>query len=313
LAIEGFQEAMTYVFQATQDPNLQVDEGFIKALHFMMLKYDLSKNPGRWRPGPIHVERSDTREVVYTAPNIELVPELMSEMFSELDHSAGPVFVRAAMAHLNLVMIHPFRDGNGRMARCLQTLVLAREQIAAPVLSSIEDYLGHHTREYYDVLADVGRGSWHPENDALPWVRFCLTAHYREALNFLRRIHAWEEMWTVSSRLAKERHLPERTAGPLSEAAYGLRIKRSTYLNNVKVTWGDPITALTASRDLKALVTAGLLQPYGDTRGRYYLAAEPLKAEWTKIRAKWTKGPDSDNPYKIAEDRAQLTLAIPSP
>ena len=39
---------------------------------------------------------------------------------------------RAAMGHLNLVMIHPFSDGNGRMARALQTLVLAREGILAP-------------------------------------------------------------------------------------------------------------------------------------------------------------------------------------
>ncbi len=35
------------------------------------------------------------------------------------------VMVRAAMGHLNLVMVHPFSDGNGRMARCLQTLILA--------------------------------------------------------------------------------------------------------------------------------------------------------------------------------------------
>ena len=52
------------------------------------------------------------------------------------------------MAHLNLAMIHPFSDGNGRLARCLQTLLLAREQIVSPVFSSIEEYLGQNTQAY---------------------------------------------------------------------------------------------------------------------------------------------------------------------
>jgi len=43
------------------------------------------------------------------------------------------------MAHLNLVMIHPFSDGNGRMARCLQTLVLGREGILEPEFSSLRN------------------------------------------------------------------------------------------------------------------------------------------------------------------------------
>lgn len=312
MALEGFQEAMTYVLQATQDPDLQIDENLVKSLHFMMLKYDLSKSPGRWRPGPIRVERTDTHEIVYTAPDFELVPELMAEMFKELDRPDAHVLTRAAMAHLNLTMIHPFRDGNGRMARCLQTIVLSQENITAPVFSSIEDYLGPNTRDYYDILAEVGQGSWHPDNDAAPWVRFCLTAHYRQALRFQRRIQAFEEMWSVATQIAESKRLPPRTAGPLTEAAYGLRVKRTSYLNNVKVTWGEEIAPLTATRDLKALVLVGLLEPFGDTRGRYYLASEPLKAEWDRIRGRWPKGPDSDNPFKIVEERRQLVLAIPA-
>jgi Fic family protein len=310
LAIEGFQEAMTYVLQIAHDPELEINESLVKALHYMMLKYDLSKSPGRWRPGPIYVERSYDHAKVYTGPDVGLVPELMAEMFKELNKSAAPTLVKAAMAHLNLVMVHPFRDGNGRMARCLQTLVLAREQMVAPVFSSIEDYLGPNTRPYYDILAAVGQGSWHPSNDALPWVDFCLTAHYRQARAFLRRIHAWEEMWNVASQLAKEKRLPERVAGPLTEAAYGLRIRRATYLNNVKITWGEEIAPLSASRDLKALVTAGLLQPIGDTRGRHYLATDALRAEWERIRGTSPKDHDSDNPFAIVEERAQLQLDV---
>lgn len=312
-ALEGYQEAMTYVLQATQDTVLEVDEGLLRALHFMMLKHDLSKNPGRWRPGAIHVERSATGAIVYEAPDAELVPDLVAAMLKELDSPNASVLVKAAMAHLNLARIHPFSDGNGRMARCLQTLVLARDKIAAPVFSSIEEYLGRNTQAYYDVLAEVGQGHWHPEHDALPWVRFCLTAHYRQARTVLRRIEAFEEMWTVASGIASERRLPERAIGPIAEAAYGLRIKRATYLRSVETTWGESIADLTASRDLRALVNAGLFIPIGDTRGRYYVASEPLLAEWERIRAKWPRGPEADDPFKIAESRMQLTFEMPAP
>ena len=77
--------------------------------------------------------------------------------------SADDPLVRGAMAHLNLVMIHPFRDGNGRMARALQTMVLAQDQVVEPTFSSIEEWLGNNTQDYYDVLAATGHGAWPPE------------------------------------------------------------------------------------------------------------------------------------------------------
>lgn len=82
-----------------------------------------------------------------------------------------------AMAHLNLVMIHPFRDGNGRMARALQTLVLATKGIAEPEFASIEEWLGANTDDYYRVLAATGRGEWAPGGDAHLRVKLTLRAH----------------------------------------------------------------------------------------------------------------------------------------
>ena len=136
-ALAGYRDAMTYVLQVSGDETLSLDEGLLKSLHFMMLKYDLAKNPGRWRPGTIFVRRDETGEVVYEGPPANAGAELIAQMLAELSSSDGPVMVSAAIAHLNLVMVHPFSDGNGRMARCLQTLILARDRVVAPVFSSI--------------------------------------------------------------------------------------------------------------------------------------------------------------------------------
>ena len=311
LALQGYQEAMTHALQSSQDDAPHVDEGLLKALHFMMLKHDLSKLPGRWRPGSIYVYDEENGRQAYEGPPAEGVSFLIQEMIEELDFADDvPVLVRGAMAHLNLVMIHPFKDGNGRMARCLQTYVLAREKIMTPVFSSIEEYLGAkaNTRSYYDVLAEVGRGSWHPENDARPWVRFCLTAQFRQARTVLRRIERAERLWLVMADLAEKLRIPERSIGPLSEAAVGRRIRRASYIANVEVTYGKTVPNLTASRDLKALVTAGLFHPVGDKRGRYYLATETLIREWMKIRAASEPSRAEEDPFSLV----QLRLDIPS-
>jgi len=97
-----------------------------------------------------------------------------------------PAIVRAAMGHLNLAMIHPFSDGNGRMARCLQTLVLAREGLLDPAFCSIEEYLGRNTHEYYSVLADVGGANGSRPTTQCPGFDFCLAAHFNQATTLLK-------------------------------------------------------------------------------------------------------------------------------
>jgi Fic family protein len=181
------------------------------------------------------------------------------------------------MAHLDLVMIHPFRDGNGRMARCLQSLVLARGGLLSPIFMSVEEYLGRNTAEYYEVLETVGRGSWQPGNDARPWLRFMLTAHLRQARTILRRVRESERLWLDLEQVVAKHRLPDRTLTVLFDAASGLRVRNATYraaLESAK----DEITEQTASRDLRDLVEAGLLLPRGQARGRFYVAGSEVVA-----------------------------------
>lgn len=307
LALGGYRDAMTYVLQVAEDDTLNLDEGLLKSLHFMMVKHDLSKNPGRWRPGAVYVRRESSGEIVYEGPPADDVPDLIASMLQGLEEEASPVLVKAAMAHLNLVMIHPFSDGNGRMARCFQTLVLARDRLLAPVFSSIEEFLGRNTDAYYDVLQDVGAGAWHPERDARPWVRFCLRAHYLQARTMLRRQEEIEALWNACLGLATTQSLPERTAAGLVDAAYGLRLRRGSYRSLADSVVGEEISDLTATRDLKAMVEAGLLEAIGERRGRYYIAAADLIAIRDKIRAGRPPRAMGD-PFQLIRERRQLTL-----
>lgn len=283
VALWGYREAMTYVLQLASDEQFEYSDQLLKSLHFMMTSYDLSVRPGLWRAGPIFVHNEKTNEIVYEGPDVDLVPDLMNELVKCLNQpEATPGLVRASMAHLNLAMIHPFRDGNGRMARCLQTLVLAREGVLEPPFCSIEEYLGRNTDDYYDVLEQVGEGAWHPEHDARPWVRFCLTAHYRQAQTLLYRVRESEQLWVALEGVTQKERLPERTINALFDAALGLRVRRSTYLSMLN----DEISEQAAGRDLGRLAERDILIPHGEKRGRFYTGSDELLTIWREIRSK---------------------------
>jgi Fic family protein len=300
LAVQNYRDAMTYVLQLADDSHFSYDEMLIRGLHYMMLKYDLDKSPGRWRPGIIYVRDERTQDIVYTGPDAIDVPDLMHELVEELRlPDQMPPMVKAAMAHLNFVMIHPFRDGNGRMARCLQTLVLAREGIIAPQFSSIEEYLGANTEAYYQVLAEVGQGAWHPERDARPWLRFALTAQYRQAQTMVRRAEEAEARWAIISSETERAGLPERAVPALFNAAMGFRLRNVLYQEATGVS--DHI----ALRDLKALVDAGLLEPKGERRGRTYVATIRLRALNAAIQVE--RKPPED-PFEVKAQTQTLGL-----
>jgi Fic family protein len=307
LALAGYRDAMTYVLQIADDDSLGADEGLLKSLHFMMLKYDLSTWPGRWRPGQIFVHREATDEIVYEGPPAEEVPSLVGELLADLEADGSPVVVKAAMAHLNLTMIHPFKEGNGRMARCLQTLVLARDRVVAPVFSSIEEFLGRNTDAYYAVLEDVGAGAWNPDRDARAWIRFCMRAHYLQAKTTMRRREEIEGLWNACAELAEKNRLPERCAAGLMDASIGIRIRRRVYRLSAETAVGEELSDLTASRDLKAMVDAELLEPVGERRARYYVAGDTLTKLREEMRA--ARAPkDDDDPFQIVRERRQLKL-----
>lgn len=266
-ALEGYWRAMTYIVQLSMDPTYVHNENTIKSLHYMMVGYDLSKNPGRWRPGAIHVTNTATNKIVYEGPDIALVPNLIAELLTYLNAPHDQVLIKGAMAHLNLTMIHPFSDGNGRMARALQTMVLSREGILDPRFSSIEEYIGRNSADYYAVLAEVGQGAWHPERDALPWIKFCLTAHHNQARRLLRRNADMARLWMRLEEETKKRKINERMVVALADAAIGLRVKNPTYRNQAG------ISNQAAKNDLKRLADVGLLVPKGEKKGRYYLAS----------------------------------------
>jgi len=290
-AIKVYRDALTYICQAAQDPYFEFSKQFLKSLHFMMIGFDLTKYPGQWRPGSIFVVASSTGETVYTAPDVELVNPLIEELVAYLKNSSDEnQIIKAAMAHLNLTMIHPFKDGNGRMARALQTLIIALGGTLHPAFSSIEEWLGSNTQEYYQVLALTGQGKWSPQRSAQPWLRFCLKAHYQQAATLIRRNEEYERLFVKIHEIAARHGLPERVHMILFDAALGFRVTNTRHRTDAE------ISEVVASRDLKRLSDIGLFVPFGEKRGRFYRAGDDLRAARAMTRIER----NIEDPYDVA-------------
>ncbi len=290
-ALSGYRDAMNYILKLVEDRHFAYSGGVVRGIHYMMMKQAPTCHPGHYRPGPVYVH--DGHRVIYEAPGNEHVPALVEELMGVLNNAedSTPAIVRAGMAHLNFVMIHPFKDGNGRMSRALQTLVLGRESTLDPHFSSIETYLGRYTPAYYQVLGQVGGPDWNPRRDTRPWLRFILRAHHHQALSFDRQTDETDQLWDRIDQQRIEAGLDERNMGSLYNAAMGFQIRRSEH-----VEYAD-VSERVATSDLVRLVEAGFLEAVGDRRGRYYTASDRLQQLRLEIRSELPPIPD---PFETA-------------
>ena len=124
----------------------------LKRFHGIMTKYVVEES-GDFRRGEEGVFNGD--ECIFMAPPARLVPQLMNDLFKWMEESQDSVhpLILSSIFHYEFVFIHPFSDGNGRMARIWQNVILAKwnnifEYI--PIESEIKDYQS----EYYDVIND---------------------------------------------------------------------------------------------------------------------------------------------------------------
>lgn len=291
MAVACYARAMDHVGVMAFDPSFRWLDRVILDLHFDACYFQRDKSPGLWRTGPISVTGNDGR-LVYQGPEGGDVPQLMAEVVDWLEHRDfdAHVVVRAAMAHLHTVSIHPFRDGNGRISRIVQSLVLAREKLVSAEFSSIEEYLGEHTPAYYSVLQNVQGGHYQPKRDASEWISFCVEAHLVQARQRLEQIEQAGARWTFLEELVERRGWPDRLVIALEQSLIG-GTDRTRYGQEAD------ISSPTASNDFRRLLDAELVIRHGRGRSTRYHAADSLRSQVAAAiaarRARPTSAPDA--------------------
>ncbi len=117
--------------------------------HALMMK-DLVDHPGAFRSGGAEIARG--YKVTHATPPAELVPGLMRDLLKWLKQTNVHPLIGSCVFHYQLKLIHPFADGNGRIARLWQTLILSKWRAPLAYLP-VEDIIRKNQQAYYDTMA----------------------------------------------------------------------------------------------------------------------------------------------------------------
>jgi Fic family protein len=205
--------------------------------HGVLMK-ELAQDGGRYRIGAVGILKG--QHVSHLAPPAKRVPELMENLFSVLKgKSELHPLIRACVFHYELEFIHPFSDGNGRIGRFWQSLILTKYNPAFEYIP-IESLIKERQATYYRALESSDK-----KGDSTDFVEFSLET-IRDALkDFL--IHLKPEPETPESRLDLAQKKFRKT-----------EFSRKDYLLFFKT-----ISTATASRDLALGVSARKLKKTG--------------------------------------------------
>jgi Fic family protein len=206
--------------------------------HQVLMK-DLIKDNGKWRRGGVGILKGD--ELKHLAPAADRVPFLMADLFKFLNKSMMMTWlIKACVFHYEFEFIHPFSDGNGRMGRLWQQLILMKENPLFRYIP-IEVLIKDNQALYYQVLEDCDQAG-----ESTLFIEFSL----EQILNALKR-YTSDMRSTIQDPASRLQYAQQKLAAQW--------FSRKDYLNLHK-----DISTATASRDLVYGVENGMLQKRGE-------------------------------------------------
>ena len=212
---------------------------------------------GAWRDdatGPMQVVSGPVgkEKVHYEAPAAPLLPNEMTQFLAWANESdRTDAVLRAALAHLWFVTIHPFDDGNGRIARAIADWQLARSENSAQRFYSMSAQIRHERNDYHDILERTQQGTL----DITPWLEWflgCLGRAFDGTEATLATVMRKARFWERAARLS----INDRQRVILNRLLDGFIGKLTTQ------KWATLAKCShdTALRDIQGLIDQGLLK-----------------------------------------------------
>jgi len=248
--------------------NSEITEDTVKKMHALTTEQILADDVvGQYRKVTVVVKNSQTGEVTFRPPPALEVPQNMGE-FVTFINSTSPddmhSVVKAGIVHYELVRIHPFLDGNGRVARAVAILVLCKEGYDVKRFFSLEEHYDREPLQYYEALQSVGKQS----GDLTNWLEYFAQGLAIE----LTRVK--EKVKSISTDLKIKKSFGGQQM-TLSERQIKIVefIQENGFLQNKAFFELFPmISEDTVLRELKDLVKKGIVKKEGTTKGvKYYL------------------------------------------
>ncbi|MFA5129613.1 MAG: Fic family protein [Patescibacteria group bacterium] len=175
--VKNYLKALRYIELVVKEKKIITEKVVLKIHQLVTDKTLPPTSSGHYRKGYVYVVKrhyGGTQEVMYTAPEAKLVPNLMAGLISWIQSSEeehiSPVVV-AGIVHQEIAAIHPFNDGNGRTARALATLILYQRGYDFRRLFALEDYYNTDRPAYYAAI-NIGKNYEGRRTDFTPWLQY---------------------------------------------------------------------------------------------------------------------------------------------
>lgn len=244
----------------------EISEESLKHIHELTVFQILPDGTvGNFRKQQVVVKNSATGEITFRPPPAVEVPFLITSFLEWLNNPVADIhpIIKAGITHYEIVRIHPFLDGNGRVARAAATLVLFKYGYDIKRFFSLEEYYDREPVHYYDALQSVGK----LEGNLNAWLEY-----FTEGLAIeLTRIK--EKVKSLSTDLKIKKSLGGQQMA-LSERQIKVveYIQENGFLQNKAFFELFPmISEDTVLRELKDLLQKGIVKKEGTTKGARYV------------------------------------------
>jgi len=175
--VKGYYSALDYA-ESYAAEHQAITETYIRTLHALVMAGGKKRcKPTPYRDGQNVIRDAGSGTIVYMPPEAGDVPLLMKEMIGWIhQHTVDvPIPIVAAIAHYQFATIHPYYDGNGRVARLLTNTVLHQHGYGLHGIYNLEEYYATNLRDYYAAL-DVGKGHNYymgrAKSDISDWIEY---------------------------------------------------------------------------------------------------------------------------------------------
>lgn len=174
--VVNYNQALIWLDNQIDNPQLKLDQGLILQIHGVVTRNLLPGFQSRQiRKFPVVVNDPRTRQPAYLAPDYKEVSNLINDLLDFITNNQNRLdpLILAGIFHKQLILIHPFIDGNGRTTRILTKILLAKLGINTFKLFSFENYYNQNITNYFTHVGE--RGDYYellPQLDFTNWLTY---------------------------------------------------------------------------------------------------------------------------------------------
>jgi len=205
--ISNYRRALFHASEYLQDYPIRL--GFIRELHKILLDSvrGQDKTPGEFRVDQNWIGKAgcDIEAASFVPPNPLQLPDFLQAWERYMDFDDSDFLLQTAVVHAQFELLHPFKDGNGRIGRILIPLFLYQKKALSEPMFYLSEYLEAHREEYYQRLKAISeQGDWNG------WIAFFLKAIALQSKQNSTRVRAimalYEEMKTQIHQLTHSQY-----------------------------------------------------------------------------------------------------------